>query len=671
MILNSRWQASSEQFAVRINTTNEEISGLLKNSIVVEPGTRAYVFQEGQAIGEIPPSEYTVKSFTEKLMFWRKGQTTVILVRSDIQAFEVPECDCLTSDGLVLAAKARCAVQIADIGKFLLNLLGPRDTFSVSEIRERATTLLQQALWYAIGSRSLQQVNSPAIAHELSKQIEDGINLSFQRYGLKFVEVEMISTRSGEFGEVLKSNAQLKLANLKDQGETAKIQADLNTIQQRVPVREQLRDAVQSDKMDKIRTKEEMSQFLLEINKGKLLRKEELDVLVEEFDKRKEDRESLCDHLTAVIDLNREQEIEQLRESVSHQIKLQGLRSEIKLAELAGEKANLEWKQELQREVDSANHLNARRKTDLQAKWDRIREQQRQRQDAGWEDLVHRQKVETLRQDVEVAEQQRQKRVALLEQETVTELDRQKIEMERRRKEWELEVAEKESMSQLDRLQRVQEMNLQMQERERRTRLDLEELKADKSHQRELDRMEAMGKLGTEALIASANLDNAALLADLNKHKSSEQSKRHEAEISNKDQLNEERLKMYEKLSDVERAKADAVTAAFREAMQGQQATVQQMISGLAQANTPPGMTPSGMTPPPMQAPPAMQPMGAVWYVDINGQQSGPHDLAALQNLVAQGQVNATTQVWRQGMATWVAASQVPELNAVLGATPP
>ncbi len=301
MILNSRWQASSEQFAVRINTTNDEISGLLKNSIVVEPGTRAYVIQEGQTLGEIPPGEYTVKTFTDKLAFWRKGQTTVILVRSDIQAFEVPECDCMTSDGMVLTAKARCAVQVFDIGKFLNNLLGPRDAFSVADIQQRVTPLLQQALWHSIGSRSLSDVSNAPVAHELSKQIESSINLSFQRYGLKFVEVEMISTHSRDFDEVLKANSKLKVANLKDQNETAKIQADLETIQQRVPLRQELRDAVQSDKMDKIKTKEEMSEFLLDVNKGKLLRKEELDVLVEEFENRKDDRELLRDHLTAVV----------------------------------------------------------------------------------------------------------------------------------------------------------------------------------------------------------------------------------------------------------------------------------------------------------------------------------------------------------------------------------
>ena len=67
-----------------------------------------------------------------------------------------------------------------------------------------------------------------------------------------------------------------------------------------------------------------------------------------------------------------------------------------------------------------------------------------------------------------------------------------------------------------------------------------------------------MGALGTDALIASAGTDNAALLADLKKHESSEQGKNLQAELANKDRLNEERKEMYEKLGESEKSKADA-----------------------------------------------------------------------------------------------------------------
>ena len=211
MINNSRWSAPEDQFAIRFNTTSEAIEGLLKNSLVVEPGTRAYLIQEGEYLGEFAPGEYTIKSLGEKLAFWKKGQTTIIICRSEILPISLPETSVVTSDNLVVAVNARCTVQMLDIERFLLNLLGPRDQFSISDLESRLTPLIEQTLWHSIGARTLAEVKSSAIAHEVSKHAQAAINLSFQRYGIQFVEVEAISAESEEFDEFLKqsSNSQI------------------------------------------------------------------------------------------------------------------------------------------------------------------------------------------------------------------------------------------------------------------------------------------------------------------------------------------------------------------------------------------------------------------------------------------------------------------------------
>lgn len=54
----------------------------------------------------------------------------------------------------------------------------------------------------------------------------------------------------------------------------------------------------------------------------------------------------------------------------------------------------------------------------------------------------------------------------------------------------------------------------------------------------------------------------------------------------------------------------------------------------------------------------------ATWYYAVgNSQQQGPVDLATLQRLIAGGQVGPSDLVWRDGMADWVPASSVPELQ--------
>jgi len=58
-------------------------------------------------------------------------------------------------------------------------------------------------------------------------------------------------------------------------------------------------------------------------------------------------------------------------------------------------------------------------------------------------------------------------------------------------------------------------------------------------------------------------------------------------------------------------------------------------------------------------------------FVAVNGQQSGPFELAVLQKMAQDGQLTSDSLVWKQGMAAWTAAGQVSELSAIFGAVPP
>jgi membrane protease subunit (stomatin/prohibitin family) len=87
------------------------------------------------------------------------------------------------------------------------------------------------------------------------------------------------------------------------------------------------------------------------------------------------------------------------------------------------------------------------------------------------------------------------------------------------------------------------------------------------------------------------------------------------------------------------------------------------MFAGQSQPQQAAATTP-GAVPPPL--PPQLQ-----LFVALNGQQSGPLDLPALQQLAQSGQLTRETLVWKQGMASWAAASTVTELAVVFGAVPP
>ena len=73
-----------------------------------------------------------------------------------------------------------------------------------------------------------------------------------------------------------------------------------------------------------------------------------------------------------------------------------------------------------------------------------------------------------------------------------------------------------------------------------------------------------------------------------------------------------------------------------------------------------------------MAAPPPLPAAAAAgFFAAIGGQQQGPFGLDALQQQAAKGQLTRETLVWRQGLAQWVQAGQVPELASVFSSVPP
>ncbi|MBV8659215.1 MAG: SPFH domain-containing protein [Burkholderiales bacterium] len=70
------------------------------------------------------------------------------------------------------------------------------------------------------------------------------------------------------------------------------------------------------------------------------------------------------------------------------------------------------------------------------------------------------------------------------------------------------------------------------------------------------------------------------------------------------------------------------------------------------------------VAPPPI---PGSQP----FFVAVNGQQTGPFDMAGLQAQAASGALTRDSLVWHQGMAAWGKAGEQPELAPLFAGMPP
>ncbi|NIM15715.1 MAG: DUF4339 domain-containing protein [Candidatus Aminicenantes bacterium] len=94
---------------------------------------------------------------------------------------------------------------------------------------------------------------------------------------------------------------------------------------------------------------------------------------------------------------------------------------------------------------------------------------------------------------------------------------------------------------------------------------------------------------------------------------------------------------------------------------------------GFAMANQMAGMFQQRQAPQATGGPGAPPPLpGTVqYYVVINGQQAGPYTEVVLRQMIQQQVVTSDNFVWKQGMAAWAKAREVPEVAALFAPTPP
>ena len=90
------------------------------------------------------------------------------------------------------------------------------------------------------------------------------------------------------------------------------------------------------------------------------------------------------------------------------------------------------------------------------------------------------------------------------------------------------------------------------------------------------------------------------------------------------------------------------------------------MMNGFGQQAQPQQQVPAmGGAPVPHPMPGAVN---VTYMISVNGQQYGPYNMQQLQQMVQNGQMNNQTYVWKQGMANWEMAANVPELAGLFGA---
>ena len=158
----NRWSVGPDEFAVRIILPDLKgffdslpIIGTFPKSrtLIIEPGTKALVIDDGLVVGQFDAGSYTLETFLERLQFWRNKQATVFLTRSEDVPIESKASKIPCADNVCFDIAYRWTIQIADILPFMKNLMGAGDRLAVSELVRLIAPLVGQAVYAAVGSK--------------------------------------------------------------------------------------------------------------------------------------------------------------------------------------------------------------------------------------------------------------------------------------------------------------------------------------------------------------------------------------------------------------------------------------------------------------------------------------------------------------------------------------
>ncbi len=382
-VYSHRWTRGANEFAVRVEA--DDLQGLLKRDIKVEPGTNAMFIYQGTSRGILPPGEYTLGTLGQRVKDWFTGdipeRATILLVEVVPTELVFRLDTSYTKDDLPIGISIRLQAEVTEPGKFLVNLLKGRERFTQDDLHAYLFPEVAQVADTWLRQHTLQQLTEDLeLRLRLELALDERLRMTFSQTGLRFLHVRTAELNLEPFDHIkgIRSQYKLKVAevNVNAAGEQemfdaethnriskaeaeAKAKARFTEIQKQVDLQalaeettkveleerkselyQRMRQAVLSDKMNEVRSEKEFDRFLDEQDFDKLLRVKEREDLKKTWADQAEDHDKARAHLLAKLDIEYNYELQMAG------LKLQQDFSQAKLdmeLELARKKADYEF----------------------------------------------------------------------------------------------------------------------------------------------------------------------------------------------------------------------------------------------------------------------------------------------------------------------------------------
>lgn len=507
-VRGNRWARQSDDFAVRIDAS--DLKGLFKRGIIVDVGTNAILLDGGANKGMLTPGTHNLDSLDKRLFDWLDtgigSQVSALLVSVTPTDLEFAAGGVFTKDPLRIGVKVRLQAQVEEPARFLINMMGGRERLTRFDLVGYLYPEVTQVLEAWVGQHTVQELAEDlSLRPQLELALEETLKTTFRQSGLKFINVRATELNLEHLDRIKgirsKYSLQISEAEAEQQGreslfkvmragklqEWAEEAAKVEDEERRIALYERMQKAVTDGKMNEIRSDAEFESFLNEMDIKKLLREKERAELLKTWKDEAEDKERARAHMLAKLELERGYE---LRAAELH------LRTDLSEKEFEAELRMERMRVNKQFEIDAARQdydLDRRRK---QAEFDRQQAEEKLRLDKLEQDAQRAQSAAG--HDEEMRQMDKELELGLKGLRGV-----KQVRMEEARSQWELEQ---------------QKLDFQWQQRQKEMEVEMQRERIRMEH--ELNRLDKLGQLGVEALIAASPVEQGRILADLKKNES-------------------------------------------------------------------------------------------------------------------------------------------------------
>lgn len=615
-LTNNRWIAADDEFAVRLEVA--DVSGFFSKTITIEPGVRALFLERGQSVGEVPPGQYSLQVLTDRMKFWTRKSATVILTKETEVPLDLHFAGLSTSELIEVEVAIRLSVQISDVALFQKNLLGSKSQLTIDDLRKIVEPIIRQALWETASRFSIKDLTGEQARGDLEICVSQALGTTLVRNGLKFAAVQTLSVSHPEYDAHRRRTGQLWLqrldvdhdqaaakqtaeklyAEIQQQEKTDELEVlaqqvaadrmegDLSVRIRRIGIRKSIREAIQSDQFNRINSDEEFAKFVQQRDQERLIRQDEFDTLATTLQEGSTDRATTRAHLLRRLEIEQQTELQALKIDLDFAQRTKTRKYEISLAELNDSEESRKWKAELEREFETARKYRDEALKQLEHERLIAQTGTADQREEDWQGVLHSQRLDRVQGEIKLTQAERQQRVTLVEVEIHKTREYAELDIKRRKAELEREINSGIDGDQFERLRKVQELNLammkaqqEMKQSESRQQVELEIMKEDRAAQRSLDRIKEMKGMNALGLLATS--ENASIIADVLKHKSTQKAtiKMAEAQAFSAQVTNAKQEELQQKLTDAERRSSDRIVEEMRAAMLAMQSNFSQMTS--------------------------------------------------------------------------------------------